>query len=31
MEWSVDSLEIPLGSMTRAKAKRLKEVLNVLI
>ena len=30
-EWSVDSLEIPLGPMTRARAKRFKEALNVLI
>ena len=30
-EWSVDPLEIPLGPMTRARAKRFKEALNVLI
>ena len=30
-EWSVDPLEIPLGPMTQARAKRFKEVLNVLI
>ena len=30
-EWSVDLLEIPLGSMTRARDKRLKEAFNVLI
>ena len=30
-EWSVDLLEIPLGPMTRAKAKRFKEALHVLI
>ena len=30
-EWSVDPLEIPLGPMTQAKAKRFKEALNVLI
>ena len=30
-EWSADSLEIPLGPMTRARAKRFKEALNVLI
>ena len=30
-EWSVDSLEILLGLMTRARAKRFKEALNVLI
>ena len=30
-EWSTDPLEIPLGSMTRARAKRFKEVRNVLI
>ena len=30
-EWSADPLEIPLGPMTRARAKRFKEALNVLI
>ena len=30
-EWSVDPLEIPLRLMTRARAKRFKEALNVLI
>ena len=30
-EWSADPLEIPLGLMTRARAKRVKEALNVLI
>ena len=30
-EWSADPFEIPLGPMTRARAKRFKEVLNVLI
>ena len=30
-EWSADPLEILLGPMTRARAKRFKEVLNVLI
>ena len=30
-EWSVDPLEIPLGLMTRAKARRFKEALNSLI
>ena len=30
-EWSVDPLEIPLSPMTQARAKRFKEVLNVLI
>ena len=30
-EWSADPLEIPLGPMTRARAKRFKEVLHVLI
>ena len=30
-EWSANPLEIPLGPMTRAKAKRFKEALNVLI
>ena len=30
-EWSVDLLEIPLGLMTRTRAKRFKEALNVLI
>ena len=30
-EWSMGPLEIPLGLMTRAKAKRFKEALNVLI
>ena len=30
-EWSADPLEIPLGPITRAKAKRFKEALNVLI
>ena len=30
-EWSADPLGIPLGPMTRAKAKRFKEALNVLI
>ena len=29
--WSTDPLEIPLGPMTRARAKRFKEALNVLI
>ena len=30
-EWSADPLEIPLGLMTQARAKRFKEALNVLI
>ena len=30
-EWSGDPLEIPLGPMTRARVKRFKETLNVLI
>ena len=30
-EWSVDQLEVPLGPMTRARAKRFKEALHVLI
>ena len=30
-EWVADPLEIPLGPMTRARAKRFKEALNVLI
>ena len=30
-EWSAKPPEIPLGPMTRAKAKRFKEALNVLI
>ena len=30
-EWSVDPLEIPLGPMSRVRAKRFKETLNVLI
>ena len=30
-EWSADPLEIPLGPMTRGRAKRFKETLNVLI
>ena len=30
-EWSADPLEIPLGPMTRGRAKRFKEALNVLI
>ena len=30
-EWSADPLEIPLGPMTRARAKRFKEAHNVLI
>ena len=30
-KWSADPLEIPLGLMTRARAKRFKEALNVLI
>ena len=30
-EWSADPLEIPLDLMTRARAKRFKEALNVLI
>ena len=30
-EWSVDPLEIPLGPMTQARAKRFKEALHVLI
>ena len=30
-EWSADPLEIPLGTMTWARAKRFKETLNVLI
>ena len=30
-EWSADPLEILLGPMTRARAKRFKEALNILI
>ena len=30
-EWSSDPLEILLGPMTRARAKRFKEALHVLI
>ena len=30
-EWSANSLEITVGPMTRTKAKRFKEALNVLI
>ena len=30
-EWSADLLEIPLGPMTRARSKRFKEALHVLI
>ena len=30
-EWNANPLEIPLGPMTRARAKRFKEALNVLI
>ena len=30
-EWCADPLEIPLGPTTRARAKRFKEALNVLI
>ena len=30
-EGSVDPLEVPLGPMTQAKAKRFKEALHVLI
>ena len=30
-EWSAEPLEIPLGPMTRARAKKFKEALNVLI
>ena len=30
-EWSADLLEIPFGPMTRSRAKRFKEALNVLI
>ena len=30
-EWSVNPLEISLGSMTRVRAKRFKEAFNVLI
>ena len=30
-EGSVDPLEVPLGPMTRARAKRFKEVFHVLI
>ena len=30
-EGSVDSLEVPLGTMTQARAKRFKEALHVLI
>ena len=30
-EGSVDPLEVPLGPMTRARAKRFKEALHVLI
>ena len=31
MEWNADTLEIPLGPITLARAKRFKEALNVLI
>ena len=30
-EWSANPLEIPLGPMARARPKRFKEALNVLI
>ena len=30
-KWSVDPLEIPLGPITRARAKRFKDALHVLI
>ena len=30
-EWSADPLEIPRGPITRTRAKRFKEALNVLI
>ena len=30
-EWRANPLEIPLGSITQAKAKRFNEALNVLI
>ena len=30
-EWSANPIEIPLGPMTQARAKRFKEALNVLI
>ena len=30
-EWSADPLEIPLGPMTRARVKKFKDALNVLI
>ena len=30
-KWSANPLEIPLGPMTQARAKRFKEDLNVLI
>ena len=30
-KWSANPLEIPLGPMTQARAKRFKEALNVLI
>ena len=30
-EWSADPLKIPLGPMTRARAKRFKKALHVLI
>ena len=30
-EWIANPQEIPLGSMTQARAKRFKEALNVLI
>ena len=29
--WSVDPIQVPIGSVTRARAKRFKETLNVLI
>ena len=30
-KWSVDPIQVPIGPITRARAKRFKETLNVLI
>ena len=30
-KWSVDPIQVPIGPVTRARAKRFKETLNVLI
>ena len=30
-KWSVDPIQVPIGPVTRARAKRFKETLNLLI